>query len=376
TVFRPAAGALFLLVMLAVNIFVYYRKKPAIESQLITMRYISSLMLCVKRLLRLKTDGLKDYTARLAKLYAPLKKAGRAGTLLTGTGSDLDFLFEYFKLILMLDFIVYSRVLSLIEHRGAEFREAYAIIGQLDAAVSVVSYRRSLSYYCVPEFTGSESLELEEMYHPLLKKPVPNSVTLRRSVLVTGSNASGKSTFVKAVAVNAIFAQTIHTCLARSFRLKPSFVVTSMAVGDDIEAGESYYVAEVRSLRRMIARLSPETRCLCFIDEILRGTNTIERIAASAAILDYLRSRNCLVLAATHDIELTEITAAYFDNYHFREHVSGRGIRFDYKIHEGWATTKNAIRLLEFMEYDRSITSEASMLAEGFEKSRSWERLP
>jgi len=167
--------------------------------------------------------------------------------------------------------------------------------------------------------------------------------------LITGSNASGKSTFVKSVAVNMLLAQTIHTCIAQELSFRPSFLISSMAVRDNIETGESYYIAELNSLKRVLDGLNDTIRCVCFIDEILKGTNTIERIAASSAILQYLSSRNALALVATHDIELTEITQTFCDNFHFRETITEEGITFDYQIHNGYATTKNAIRLLGFM---------------------------
>jgi DNA mismatch repair ATPase MutS len=227
----------------------------------------------------------------------------------------------------------------------------------------------------VPEFSQSDEIVIDNIVHPLLSKPVANTVTLKRSSLITGSNASGKSTFVKAVAINAILAQTIHTCLAKQFIMKPCFVVTSMAVSDDIMAGDSYYIAEIKSLKRVLEGLNGDVRCLCFIDEILKGTNTIERIAASASILKFLSSGNCLAIAATHDIELTEMAESYFDNYHFQEHISNDGISFDYEIYDGRSTTKNAIQLLKFMHYDAGIIKKADELASTFERDRTWQKL-
>lgn len=157
--------------------------------------------------------------------------------------------------------------------------------------------------------------------------------------------------------------------------MKPSYIVTSMAINDSIEMGDSYYIAEIKSLKRILDSLNGRLRCLCFIDEILKGTNTIERIAASAAVLDYLKAENCLAIIATHDIELTEIVENSFDNYHFQEHINDDGIRFDYKICEGRATTKNAIKLLEFMNYHSQIISKANQMADIFEKSRFWQKL-
>ncbi len=110
---------------------------------------------------------------------------------------------------------------------------------------------------------------------------------MERNTLVTGSNASGKSTFLKALAVNAILAQTIGVCFAQEFRFGRARVMSSMAVRDSVRGGESYFVAEIRSLKRILDAAEGKTPVLAFVDEILRGTNTIERIAASAAVLDF-----------------------------------------------------------------------------------------
>jgi hypothetical protein len=374
--FNLRMGIFFLVLILVTNIVVYYKTKYNLEAELACVHYISSMIVCAKKISGLSADDIKDDTLKLAKAYAPLKKVSRLTSfVLNKSSSDLDFLFEYVKIFFLLDFVMYNRAVTAISKHLKQCRELYETVGFLDMAIAVASYRRSVAYYSVPEFTGSSEIAMRGIVHPLLIKPVANTVTLKRGSLITGSNASGKSTFVKAMAINTILAQTINTCLAESFCIQPSFVVTSMAVSDSIEAGESYYIAEIKSLKRVLDGLSRDIRCLCFIDEILKGTNTIERIAASAAILSYLSDKNCFAVVATHDIELTEMTAALFDNYHFQEHITSSGIDFDYTIYEGWATTKNAIQLLNFMAYDPSITAKANELAGGFEKNRAWQKL-
>ena len=112
--------------------------------------------------------------------------------------------------------------------------------------------------------------------------------------------------------------------------------------------------------------------CTCYIDEILRGTNTIERIAASASVLEYLHSQDCLCVAASHDIELTKILADKFDNYHFCEQVTDNEITFDYKIKNGASTTRNAVKLLDHMAFDESIVNKAEELILSYEKNQTW----
>lgn len=230
--------------------------------------------------------------------------------------------------------------------------------------------------WCVPEFIGEELIEIAEGYHPLLERPVKNGITARRGVLLTGSNASGKSTFLKTVAVNAILAQTIHTCAADAYRAPFFQVYSSMALKDDIASGESYYIVEIKALKRILdAAAQRSGMILCFVDEVLRGTNTVERIAASTQILKSLGHSGILCFAATHDIELTELLQNDFDNYHFEEDVRDGDIFFNYRLKSGKATTRNAIRLLELMGYDQAVIERASAQAEQFVASGVWKRI-
>ena len=113
---------------------------------------------------------------------------------------------------------------------------------------------------------------------------------------------------------------------------------------------------------------------LCMADEVLRGTNTIERIAAAAQILLSLRREQVICLAATHDIELTYILEAWYENYHFGEEVRERDVLFSYELKKGRASTRNAIRLLEMMGYDEKIVRGAGRAARAFEESGVWAR--
>ena len=247
-------------------------------------------------------------------------------------------------------------------------------IGELDAAVAVAFYRKSLDTYCTPNFVDIEELSFEKIAHPLIKNPVTNTSCLGKSTLVTGSNASGKSTYIKAIAINAILAQTINTVLAESWTMKRSYIVTSMAIQDNVLDGDSYFIAEIKSLKRIIRLIEAGKPVISFIDEILKGTNTIERIAASAAMMEWLSSNKGMNVIASHDIELTEMARHAYTNYHFRESIENGEVLFDYKIHSGPSKTRNAIKLLELLDYPESVTKKASGLARHFTEWREWER--
>lgn len=129
---------------------------------------------------------------------------------------------------------------------------------------------------------------------------------MEKGVLLTGSNASGKSTFLKTVAVNAILSQSVNTCMAKKYEAPLFHVYSSMALRDNMDSGESYYIVEIKGTQADSGCCGSRKRfhVLCFVDEVLRGTNTVERIAASTQILKFLRKRKVFCFAATHDIEL------------------------------------------------------------------------
>lgn len=227
-----------------------------------------------------------------------------------------------------------------------------------------------------PVFSDEIVVTGTEVYHPLLATAVPNEVHWTKNTLVTGSNASGKSTYVKSVAISCILSTTIHTALATKFQLPFGHILTSMAVEDDIFEGDSYFVAETKSVKRVLDFAETNIPCLCFIDEILKGTNTIERIAASSSMIHWLNNYPSLAFVATHDIELTEILKESCDNVHFEEQVTKeQGVTFDYRLKQGPATTRNAIQLLHVLNYPKDVVEQAKREADYFDEHRTWQTL-
>jgi DNA mismatch repair ATPase MutS len=173
------------------------------------------------------------------------------------------------------------------------------------------------------------------------------------------------------LALGGVLAQTLNTCAAARFVTRFSWIMTSMVTRDDLSGGDSYFIVEIKSLRRMLDRVKKHP-CTCYIDEILRGTNTVERIASSCAVLKWLHAQGCLCVAVSHDIELTHLLAAEYDNFHFREQVTTGGVMFDYKLKKGPSTTRNAIKLLDVMDFGAEITAAAEEMARGYDINQKW----
>ena len=368
-------GIASLLCSLTLNGIIYYRNKTMIESNLYSVGYVAAIISAGNRISALKQSALSKQLNGLKENLRPLKKVitfNKLASFGSGSNGEFDVLFEYLRILFLLDFISYNNIIKTIASHQKEFREVWMLIGKLDGAIAIGFYRKSLNTHCIPTFTDKEKLFFENMVHPLLEKPVPNTSRLEKSTLITGSNASGKSTYMKAVAINAILAQTINTAIAESWIMKPSCIVTSMAIRDNVLNGDSYFIAEIKSLKRIIHLIKEGKPCLSFIDEILKGTNTIERIAASTAIMEWLSLNKGINILASHDIELTEIVEKTYENYHFRETVENGEVRFDYKIHPGPSKSRNAIKLLEILGYPQSITDRANSVAQQFTEDRKW----
>jgi DNA mismatch repair ATPase MutS len=348
--------------VVAANIVIYYLNSLRLESELESMRYFSSLLFGAKSLQRKTGHAIQNCGFDLGSAIKPFKKLGGMIPGKTRQAlAELEAMTVIFKAVFLVDLIRYNRTISAMLKHRKELNELFSIVGEADSAISVASFRQSLKHYCLPEFYNENSISFQGMYHPLIAEPIANSGEVGASSLITGSNASGKSTFIKALAVNNILAQTIYTCCASQYRLRFSYVATSMALRDNIVGGESYFVAEIKSLKRIVACARAQY-CTCFIDEILRGTNTRERIAAGAAVLKLLHETDSLFIVASHDIELTEILSGIYDNYHFSEKIVGNAVEFDYLLKDGPSRSTNAIRLLASMGFDRRIVDEATAL--------------
>ncbi len=379
-------GFLLLLLLIAVNIVTYFREKAKIEPYLVTFSYVIRLLNQADSLIQSKSKIFSDEVEELSQNVDSLKGFAKgswilmSGAQMNGRGNPLDMLSDYVRMITHIDLIKFNNMLDKLSKKLDEVDNIARIMGRMDAVISICYYRESLNgNYCIPEFIdgitdGSDVYDIKDGYHPLLTEPVPNSVELKKGILLTGSNASGKSTFLKMCAINTIFAQSIHTCLASNYKAPMYRIYSSMALKDDLTFGDSYYMVEIKSLKRILdsATEDEKTPVLCFIDEVLRGTNTVERISASTKVLEYFAGKNVCCFAATHDIELSSLLSKYYEIYHFEGNMEGDDVRFDYKLKEGPATNRNAIKLLKTIGYQDSIVEEAEAMAQRFENSGTW----
>lgn len=257
------------------------------------------------------------------------------------------------------------------------FRGA-AAVGEVDTAIAVASYRAGTAAWTKPSFvTPGAHASMQDVRHPLLEDAVPNSLEWAppNGFLVTGSNMSGKTTFIRTVGVNAVLAQTIHTCLAGKWEAPVLRVRSCIARTDDLLAGKSYYLVEVEAVLALVhASASPAPHLFLF-DELFRGTNAVERVSAAAAVLTEIlddggERRPHLVLAATHDAELIDWLSEQYAACHLGDDLGPSGILFTYRLRSGPATTRNAIALLQLHGAPPALISRALGRAEWLDRQR------
>ena len=381
TLIRPIPCMFLLLLMLCVSAVVHTRDSKRIEPYLNCFVCILRLLRAADQFEKLDNPVIQTYLDRIRAGRKKMKSFRRGAFLVASTNSVQDgleaIIVSYLRIIFQVDFIKFYSMLKHVEGNESTIKDMYQAMGELDALIAVASFRESLPYYSQPEFTEvndreGASLKVEKLYHPLIGDPVANSIQMQRGVLITGSNASGKSTFLKTIAINTILAQTVHTCIAKDYCGSFMKILTSMALRDNLAGGESYYMVEIRSLKRILEECEKPEPVLCIVDEVLRGTNTIERIAASSQILHSLAKPKVLAMAATHDIELSYVLEKEYDNYHFEEEIQENDVVFDYKLRTGRAMTRNAIRLLAMIGYDPKIIEAAQESAKHFEETGVW----
>lgn len=378
---RASLGVPLVIIAACVNIVSYMKEKGVAAPYVTTFSYIMRMIKCADGIIKI------GYGAELSAFQSTLKEnrdkfrdfeknSSMVLKMNASTGSLDELLFDYIKMLTHIDIIRFNKMLHIVQKNKKEITQLADAIGYLDAVIAIGYFRAALPYFCAPILeTGEEGyFSISEGFHPCIDTPIANSFRQNRGMIITGSNASGKSTFLKMTAINAILAQTIHTCAAKNYHGNYFKIYSSMALRDNLDNGESYYIVEIKALKRIMdaADAQRTNPLLCFVDEVLRGTNTVERIAASSQILKKLSRRGIYCFAATHDIELTHLLENYYDNCHFEEEVHDGDVLFSYRLLKGRAHTRNAIKLLEIIGFSEDIIHKADNMAKMFLENSEW----
>lgn len=362
------SGSFYLLlpVSFLANLIVHYKNKPKLRFFMTPFAQIVALSESSKKIENL---GGALSLFDLEKAHQKFKSLKLTQFLLTSENHEhnefssfVALLLEYIKITFLLEINLLDKCMKIASSFREEIHELYKYIGLIDSCISIASYRQGLDFYCIPQFGQVARIKAEDIVHPLIKDCVANSInTNEKNVLITGSNMSGKTTFIRTVALNAILAQSIHTVCAKSYETCFLNVSSSIGISDDVLLGKSYYLSELESVYNFIERSDESGTVNLFVmDELFKGTNTAERIAAGQAVLGYLGRGDNIVFVSTHDLELSSLLHSSYDLYHFSEEVNNTGLCFDHKIKKGVLKTRNAIKLLSYFGFPEEIIRSAN----------------
>ncbi len=360
---------IWLMIPFAVNLFFHYWNKKN------TYKFSKSfpqlnLLLAVskaffKRDIPFKKNEVEDSVASLAVFQRKFRLLNFGDYGDNEIAQVIFMIFELLKALFLIEIHSFFSVLKTLQNKKTDVNTVMRFVGSIDAAISTASVRAGGNKITVPVFIDrKKELQFTNLFHPLVENCVANSLTIEgKSILITGSNMSGKSTFIRAVAINSILAQTIYTCFADEFITPFVKVFSSIRIDDSLSDAKSYYFEEVNVISGLISQSINSFQNLFILDEVFKGTNTIERVAAAKAILSFLNKQDNIVFVSTHDIELAELLKTEYDLYHFVEDIENDKLIFDHKLKRGQLTSRNAIKILELSNYPAEIISEAKSIA-------------
>jgi DNA mismatch repair ATPase MutS len=351
-------GVLILAALAVTNLVIHYKFKATVAVESPSYEYLHRLLAAGRKLSRQHVPALAAELQGLQELSVTLRKLrSRTALLITPSGLSGDIIamiIEYIRQFFLQEVTTYYFVHNEIIRRMADISRVYGLVGAVDALQAAAAMRQDLPGIVTTE--TAETFEADGLVHPLLAEPVANSFRMEsRGVVVTGSNMSGKSTFLRTMGVNQVLSGTLCMAFARRMHSPAFFTVTSITNRDNILASESHYLVEARRLLDILGASRGEQPVLVIIDEILSGTNSEERIAASTGILRYMAGLNCRVVAATHDRAIAANLEGAYSNVHFTHRVEEEGLQFDYKLRDGIVEAGNAIKLLRLLGYPAEV---------------------
>lgn len=352
-----------------INVLIHYGLKRKTNLFLNSVPSLLSLGAIAKKLA--KTDYLKSYSNPYLKhinTIAGIRKRLSLFKLDQKIDSDFEaaywILIEFIKIAFLLEPLLVFQSVDKIRANKKEIEAVFGFVGKIDTLLSIASLRFSLDEYCVPQFSvaknnQNQAIQFKNLRHPLIHDCVSNDLSADKSVLITGSNMSGKTTFIRSIGLNYISGINLNTCFASEASLPIAKLFSSIRIADDLSKSSSYFYREISEVKQIIDAQKSGLPALVLLDELFKGTNTCERIASAKAVLSYLSQKSCQIFVSTHDLELCDLLKDSFELCYFSEHISDGTIHFDFQLKNGVPNQGNAISILEISGFPNEVTCEA-----------------
>ena len=249
--------------------------------------------------------------------------------------TNLIFSFDFFIIV------IYNK----LSKNSQKLDELFDSVGIIEVVLSFLNLIIDQNTYtrCIT----TKELKIVDGIHPLINNCIPNSIIIDGGIILTGSNMSGKTTFMRMVGVNQILKNACGIALAKEFSSPNILVNTSLRINDLLQEGISTFYAEILRMKKINTSIK-KGKILVLVDEIFKGTNHDERIEAAFKLIEKLNELGIYFIISTHDFELSK--AKNIKNYHFAEDYIKDKLYFDYKIKEGVSKSKNAMYLLHLAD--------------------------
>ncbi|MEY3564656.1 MAG: hypothetical protein RJA23_826 [Bacteroidota bacterium] len=298
----------------------------------------------------------QDQTCLLAEGKPASQQLQELDTLGLWVQNRINLLYLPINLLFWSDFILYLWLVQWKKKVSSSLIQLPEKLEAWEVWVSLGSFEVEVGHAGIAAWSQAPILEAEQVFHPLLHpaKAVANSIAMnadRKLVLLTGSNMSGKTTFMRTLGINAVLVNLGLRPFAERMTLGSLQLFTSMRNTDNLWESVSSFYAELFRIRTLLQRLEQGEAIFFLLDEILKGTNTQDRISGSEALVAQLLPSQGLGLISTHDIELAALgeKEARVQNYSFHSEILDQEILFDYRLKEGACPSFNAHKLMELM---------------------------
>ena len=376
--FFNSSYAIFLFILFPIHVFFHFALKLKVNliidsiPQLLTLNNIAKKIIKDNYIASFFEDR-KSSIHKIDKIKSRFFIFKSERTVSDDLNALKWFLTENLKILFLIEPILSFSAADKVKNHVQEIEDVFSFIGELEVTLTIIEIRENGNQFCIPEIDSNlKSIKACNLYHPLLENPISNSFESReKSFLLTGSNMSGKTTFIRSIGLNCLSGMVLNTCFADSFSFPMLKIHSAIRISDDISSASSYFMKEVDTMKVIIEESDKDQNNLFLLDELFKGTNTIERISSAKAILSYLNKSNNFVYVSTHDIELTTLLQDDYELYFFGESITKGEINFDYTLKKGVPVSGNAIKILEMQNYPISIIDEANELVHYFTLNKS-----
>ncbi len=353
--------------VLLANLFLYFAFAGKVNKSLEKLNdidpYISKLYSMISILSKSRPDKDSELVRRYPEYFSESSQLNQSFTLLRKISSAASFRENSIMRVLLnvafpYDFLIQRSFDKASRTIASNISGWLSGLNELECLMALANFADlNPDYtYATLDVANKNVFRSENMVHPLMKRNVRRSNNFaldeeNEIVIITGSNMSGKSTFLRTVGINLCLAYAGAPSSCSHMTTSEYSLFTCIKVSDSVFDGISYFYAEVKRLRLLLDILEKSSgpKVFFFIDEIFKGTNNRERLKGSMSFLRKIASMNCTGFVTTHDLELVHLSDSLNSvrNYHFRENISKGEMTFEYKIHPGPCPTTNALEIMK-----------------------------